>query len=118
MKTEQQIISEIRQNLRELEIEAYGERKHGNREFPPNIYHFYQYFKKLYEAVYSLSQIENQKYIPKGYVDIIYDVEREVEAEINYLIEKRKNVDSLEDILPILHKIQDNLVCIISKIKD
>ena len=116
MNTEQQIISEIRKNLKELEIEAYGRRKHGHRELLPNIYHFYRYFKKLYEDVYSLNQIEGQNYIPQGHIDIIYDVERTIETEINTLMKKRNVNNSLTEMLPTyLINIQESLVCVIGK---
>ena len=117
MKTEEKLINEIKRNLHELEIEAYGERRHGNKEMPPNIHHFLRYLKDLYQAVYDLGNTEDQDYIPQGHIGLINDVEREVEGELNYLIEKKNLREPLTDILPTyLHKIQGNLSCIIDKI--
>ena len=47
MKTEKELISEITSNLYELEIEAYGNRRHGNKELPPNLHNFHKVFKNL-----------------------------------------------------------------------
>jgi len=117
MKTEEVLINEIKLNLHELEIEAYGERRHGNKEMPPSIHHFLRYFKSLYQAVYELESIEGQNYIPKEHIYMIYDVEREVEDELNYLIEKKNLREPLTDILPdLLLKVQGNLSCIRDKI--
>ena len=119
MKTEKELISEIRSNLNELEIEAYGNRRHGNKELPPSLHNFYRAFKNLYEAVYELTAIEGQEYIPQGYLSIIYDVERETDEALNYLKVKERDKENLIDVLPdYLLKIQGNLNSIIEKTKD
>jgi len=116
MKTEKELISEITSNLYELEIEAYGNRRHGNKELPPNLHNFHRAFKKLYEAVYELAAIEGQEYIPQGHLSMIYDVERETDEALNYLKVKKKDNRNLIDVLPdYLLKIQGNLNCIIEK---
>ena len=74
------LIKIIKDNLVELQKEAYGEQKHGNKEMPPNIYHFRRFFKKICEAVYELNTIEGQNYIPQGKIEMIYDDEREMET--------------------------------------
>lgn len=117
MKTEEVLIKEIKQNLHELEVEAYGERRHGNKDMPPNVHHFLRYLKDLYQAVYDLGNTEGQEYIPQGHINMIFDVEREVEGEMNYLIEKKNIKEPLTDILPaLLLKVQGNLSCIIDKL--
>lgn len=119
MKTEEELINEIKQNLHALEIEAYGERRHSKNEMPPSVSHFLRNFKDLYQAVYDLSLIEGQSYIQEVQISMIYDVEREVEGELNYLIEKKNFKEPLIDILSVLLlKVQRNLSCISDKIKD
>ena len=117
MKTEEELISKIKHNLHELEIEAYGERRHGNKEMPPNIHHFLHYFKDLYQAAYDLGSIDEQEYVPQMNIDMMYDVEREVEGELYYIIEKKNNRELIADLLPaLLLRIQGSLSCIIDKI--
>lgn len=87
---EETLIKVIKDNLVELYKEAYGEQKHGNKEMPPNIYHFKRCFKKIYEAVYELNTIKGQDYIPQGNIEMIYDVEREVDDKLNYYIQAKK----------------------------
>ena len=117
MKTEKELISEIRHNLHELETEAYGERRHGNKEMSPSLYLFRKHFKLLYEAVYSLENIEGQEYIPHGRISMIYDVEHDIDRDLNRLIEKKERGESLADILPdYFIKIQGNLSYILNKI--
>lgn len=117
MKTEKELISDIKNNLHELNIEAYGERRHGNKDMSPSLHLFRKYFKSLYEVVYSLYEIEGQEYIPHEYISMINDVEREIEKDLNCLIETKGSRESLADILPnYLIKIQGNLSCILDKI--
>lgn len=119
MKTEKELISEIRSYLYELEIEAYGNRRHGNKELPPSLHNFHRTFKYLYEAVYELAAIEGQEYIPQGHLYMIYDAEREIDEALNYLKAKKKDNINLIDVLSdYLLKIQGNLNCIIEKTKD
>lgn len=117
MNNEKEILSTISHYLKELEVEAYGERKHGNKEMPPNLYHFLKYTEELYRAVYSLSEIEGQEYMVKERLNMIYDVDREVNNEINVLIKEKTDQDALVEALPnILLKIQNSISDIIQKI--
>lgn len=112
MNKEQEIIRFINDNFKELKKEAYGERQHGNKEMLPNIYHFYTYFKKIYNSVYELEAIEGQKYIPQEHIKMIYDVERNVEGILNYQKESKKHCSEiLED---CYLKILGNLSCIMN----
>lgn len=90
MNKEQELIKIINGNLHELEKEAYGERKHGNKEMPPSIHHFNIYFKRIYNAVYELGSIEGQEYISEGDIRMIYDVERDVEGMLSYYKNAKK----------------------------
>ena len=79
MDKQQEQIKIIKENLKELEKEAYGERRHGNKEMPPSIHHFHIYFKRIYKAVYELDCIEGQKYFSENDIRMVYDVERDVD---------------------------------------
>lgn len=100
----------IKDNLVELYKEVY-EKKHGNKEMPPNIYHFKRCFKKIYEAVYKLYTIEGQNYIPQGKIEMIYDDEREMETLLNYYIEAKKPFTEISE--KCYMKILGSLSCII-----
>lgn len=112
MNKEQELIKIINGNLHELEKEAYGERKHGNKEMPPSIHHFNIYFKRIYNAVYELGSIEGQEYISEADIRMIYDVERDIEKVLRNYTEAKK---SLSEILEECYlKILGNLSCIIN----
>ena len=106
------LIKIIKDNLVELQKEAYGEQKHGNKEMPPNIYHFRRCFKKTYETVYELSEIDGQNYIPQDRINTIYDDEREVEALLNYYIKAKKPFSEISEECYL--KILGSLSCIIN----
>lgn len=110
---EETLIKIIKDNLVELYKEAYGEQKHGNKEMPPNIYHFKRRFKILYKNVYELNIIEDQKFIPQGYIRTIYDIERDVEGILNYYIGAKKPFSEISE--DCYNKIVENLSCIIDK---
>jgi hypothetical protein len=110
---EETLIRVIKDGLDNLEKEAHGEQKHGNKEMPPNIFHFKNCFKKIYNAVYELNEIEEQEYIPLGYINSIYDVEREVEDLLNYYIEAKKPFSEISEKCYL--KILGNLSCVIKQ---
>lgn len=114
MNKEQKLIKIIKDNLKELEKEAYGERRHGNKEMPSNIHHFHIYFKSIYKAVYELGSIEGQKYISEGDIGMIYNMERSIEGMLNYYEKSKK---PLSEILEECYlKILGNLSCIINEL--
>ena len=113
---EEALIKIIKDNLVELQKEAYGEQKHGNKEMPPNIYHFKRYFKKIYEAVYKLNTIEEQDYIPQGNIEMIYDEEREVDDKLNYYIKAKKPFAEISEECYL--KILVSLSCILENEED
>lgn len=114
MNKGQVLIKIIKENLKELEKEAYGERRHGNKEMPPSIHHFHIYFKRIYKAVDELGSIEGQKYISEGDIGMIYDVERDIEDMLNYYEKAKK---PLSEILEECYlKILGNMSCIINEL--
>ena len=110
---EEALIKIIKDNLVELQKEAYGGQKHGNKEMPPNIYHFKRCFKKIYEAVYELNTIEGQDDIPQGNIEMIYDDERYVDGKLNYYIKAKKPFSEISE--ECFLKILGSLSCIIDK---
>jgi hypothetical protein len=114
MNKEKKLLTIIKDNLKELEIETYGERKHGNKEIPSNIHHFHIYFKNIYKAVYELYDIENQEYITQEHIKMIHGVERNIEKVLSYYEETKKNFSEiLED---CYLKILGNLSFIINEL--
>ena len=114
MNKQHELIQIIKKNLKELEKEAYGERRHGNKEMPSSIHHFHIYFKRIYKAVYELDSIEGEKYISEGNIGMIYDVERDIEGKLNYYEKSKK---PLSEILEECYlKILGNLSCIINEL--
>lgn len=114
MNKEQKLIKIIKENLKELEAETYGKRKHGNKEMSSNIHHFHVYFKRIYKAVYELYDIEGQGIIPNEHIGIIYDVERNIEKVLSYYEETKKHFSEiLED---CYLKILGNLSFIINEL--
>ena len=94
MKTEKELISEITSNLYELEIEAYGNRRHGNKELPPNLHNFHKVFKNLYEAVYGLDA--NVHLVIPLYIPGIIN-ERRTDATVH--TDMRQQISTLKKLL-------------------
>lgn len=113
MNKELELIKIIKDNLKELEKEAYGERRHGNKEMPPSIYHFHIYFKRVFNAVYELGSVEGQKYFSEGDIRMIYDVERDIEGVLSYYEKAKKPFSDMSEECYL--KILGNLSCIINK---
>ena len=97
MKSEKELLQIIKDNLEELRKEAYGERRHGNKELPPNLFHFKRYFENLFDAIYNLSRIEGQKYITQEDIRSIYDVERGISEDLSYYIEAKKPFSEISE---------------------
>ena len=116
MNLEKKLILNIKSSLEELNREAYGERRHGNKELPPNLFHFKRYFENLFDAIYNLSRIEGQKYITQEDIRSIYDVEREISGDLSYYIEAKKPFSEISEECYL--KIIGSLSCIIEKIKN
>lgn len=112
MNKELELIKMIKDNLHELEKEAYGERRHGNKEMPPSIHHFHIYFKRIYNAVYELGSIEGQKYFSESEIRMIYDAERDTEKLLSYYEDTKKSFSEISEDCYL--KILGSLSCIIN----
>lgn len=88
----------FQKELKELEMEAYGERAHGGKSMPSNVYFFKKQFLALFQMLYSCCDNDN--------LALLYDYERDIEGKLNYLIERKITGKQLSDnLIEILSQI-------------